>query len=70
MSGLRSWLKVTSSLNLTMAIVQKQMIGQFVTNQGLRFHSGLGIVYVPGHASKQRSARLSEGAGRSAEEMP
>jgi hypothetical protein len=52
--GLRSWLKVTSSLNLTMAIVQKQMIGQFVTNQGLRFHSGLGIVYVP-HDKLRRS---------------
>ena len=52
--GLRSWLKVTSSLNLTMAIVQKQMIGQFVTNQGLRFHSGFGIVYVP-HDKLRRS---------------
>ena len=30
-----------------MAIVQKQMIGQCITNQGLRFHSGLGIAYVP-----------------------
>ena len=45
--GLRVWLEITSELNLTMAIVMKQMIGQCVTNQGLRFHSGLGIVYVP-----------------------
>ena len=44
--GLRCWLKITSSLQLTMAIVQKQMIGQFITNQGLRFHSGFGIAYV------------------------
>lgn len=52
--GLRCWLDITSSLNLTMAIVQKQMIGQFVTNQGLRFHSGFGIVYVP-HDKLRRS---------------
>jgi hypothetical protein len=58
--GLRSWLKVTSSLNLTMAIVQKQMIGQFVTNQGLRFHSGLGIVYVPHDKLRRTFASISE----------
>ena len=45
--GLRVWIEITSKLNLTMAIVQKQMIGQNVLNQGLRFHSGLGITYVP-----------------------
>ena len=58
--GLRSWLTVTSSLNLTMAIVQKQMIGQFVTNQGLRFHSGLGIVYVPHDKLRRSFASISE----------
>ena len=57
--GLRSWLKVTSSLNLTMAIVQKQMIGQFVTNQGLRFHSGFGIVYVPHDKLRRSFASIS-----------
>jgi hypothetical protein len=60
--GLRSWLKVTSSLNLTMAIVQKQMIGQFVTNQGLRFHSGLGIVYVPHDKLRRSFASISAAA--------
>ena len=58
--GLRTWLKITSSLNLTMAIVQKQMIGQFVTNQGLRFHSGFGIVYVPHDKLRRSFASISE----------
>jgi hypothetical protein len=58
--GLRSWLKITSSLNLTMAIVQKQMIGQFITNQGLRFHSGFGIVYVPHDKLRRSFASISE----------
>ena len=60
--GLRCWLKITSSLNLTMAIVQKQMIGQFITNQGLRFHSGFGIVYVPHDKLRRSFASISEAA--------
>ena len=60
--GLRTWLKITSSLNLTMAIVQKQMIGQFITNQGLRFHSGFGIVYVPHDKLRRSFASISEAA--------
>ena len=63
--GLRSWLKITSDLNLTMAIVQKQMIGQVVTNQGLRFHSGLGIVYVPHDKLRRSFASISEAAAGS-----
>ena len=58
--GLRCWLEITSSLNLTMAIVQKQMIGQFVTNQGLRFHSGFGIVYVPQDKLRRSFSSVSD----------
>jgi hypothetical protein len=58
--GLRCWLEITSSLNLTMAIVQKQMIGQFVTNQGLRFHSGFGIVYVPQDKLRRSFSSISD----------
>ena len=58
--GLRCWLKVTSTLRLTMAIVQKQSIGQFVTNQGLRFHSGFGITYVPHDKLRRSFSSLAE----------
>ena len=64
--GLRVWIEITTELRLTMAIVQKQMIGQCITNQGLRFHSGLGITYVPQDKLRRAFQGLRDAmAGRS-----
>ena len=45
--GLRVELEIKHDLKLDMAIVQKQSLGQYGTNQGIRLHTGLGLSYVP-----------------------
>ena len=60
--ALRVWRRITSELRLTMAIVQKHGLGQLVTVQGFRFHSGLGIVYVPEDKARRTLCDLEAAA--------
>ena len=57
--GLQVEIAIYRELNLTMAIVPKQSLGQFGTSQGIRFHTGLGIVYVP----QDKARRAFAGTG-------
>ena len=53
-------LEIMAELRMDLAIVAKQSLGQFGTNQGIRFHAGFGIAYIPQDKNRRAFAGISK----------
>ena len=52
-------IEIMGELKLPLAIVSKQSLGQAGTNQGIRFHTGFGIAYIPQDKSRRAHAGIA-----------